>query len=86
VNKLFIILDEFNSYISYTRNLGFEEDPNYDYLRGLFKKIMETYVFPFDYQFDWTKSGDNRLRKNSSNNVNVRKKDITIEIHNDNRE
>ena len=45
------------TYINYTRNLGFEEDPNYDYLRGLFRKIMESHTQQFDFIFDWTKAG-----------------------------
>ncbi|CCJ30940.1 unnamed protein product [Pneumocystis jirovecii] len=45
--------DEFSQYISYVRGLGFEDTPDYDYLRGLFtsaiKKIGETE----DGQYDW---------------------------------
>jgi serine/threonine protein kinase len=46
--------DEFCEYIKYTRNLQFEEDPNYDYLRGLFSKVMQRFKYNKDYEYDWT--------------------------------
>jgi len=48
------------TYINYTRNLGFEEDPNYDYLRGLFRKILESNNQQYDFIFDWTVLGNNK--------------------------
>jgi hypothetical protein len=35
--------------------LGFEEDPDYNYLRDLFKKIMDRNNDQFDFMFDWVK-------------------------------
>lgn len=32
--------DEFAHYLSYARRLGFEEDPDYDYLRGLMTRVL----------------------------------------------
>jgi len=46
------------TYVNYTRNLGFEEDPNYDYLRGLFRKILESHSEQYDFMFDWTNPED----------------------------
>ena len=46
--------DEFISYIKYTRNLKFEEDPDYSYLKGLFEKII--FNMNLDYRlltFSW---------------------------------
>lgn len=34
------IPSEFAEFLKYCKNLRFEETPNYDYLRGLFKNIM----------------------------------------------
>lgn len=48
------------TYINYTRNLGFEEDPNYDYLRGLFRKILESNNQQYDFIFDWIVLGNNK--------------------------
>ncbi len=45
--------NEFVEYINYTRNMGFEQDPDYDYLRGLFKQVMTTHNFVYDNDFDW---------------------------------
>jgi hypothetical protein len=40
-------------YINYTRNMGFEQDPDYEYLRGLFKQVMTAHNFLCDNEFDW---------------------------------
>jgi serine/threonine protein kinase len=44
---------EFSQYINYCRNLAFEQEPDYTYLRGLFKKVMDTHGFQNDLEFDW---------------------------------
>ena len=46
-------LSEFVDYINYTRNLDFEADPDYDYLRGLFASIMEKNSIEYDFYFKW---------------------------------
>ncbi len=46
---------EFSEYIIYTRNLGFEQDPDYNYLRGLFKTVMQKNKYENDFEFDWVK-------------------------------
>jgi hypothetical protein len=40
-------------YINYTRGLGFEQDPDYEYLRGLFRQVMAKQNFQYDLEFDW---------------------------------
>ena len=51
--------EEFSSYLTYCRNLKFEEKPDYNYLRKLFKDLMNKNGFECDYIYDWTskKSG-----------------------------
>lgn len=44
---------EFVTYMDYCRNLGFEEKPDYNYLRKLFKDLFKQYQYEFDYVFDW---------------------------------
>lgn len=44
---------EFVTYINYTRNLVFDAEPNYDYLRSLFKTVMDNYGCSYDNEFDW---------------------------------
>ena len=45
--------DEFKEYISYTRNLSYEEDPDYDMLITLFRSVLSRDGFKFDYFYDW---------------------------------
>ena len=44
---------EFCTYIDYTRNLGFEEEPKYDYLRNLFDNVIKNLGEECDYRYDW---------------------------------
>ena len=37
----------------YCRNLKFEEKPDYNYLRKLFKDLMSRNGFDNDYNYDW---------------------------------
>lgn len=45
--------DEFGEYLRYSRNLGFDENPNYDYLRALMDDVLKKRNEPEDYIFDW---------------------------------
>jgi len=45
--------EEFAIYMNYVRKLGFEETPDYDFLRELFSKILKTLNEPEDGVFDW---------------------------------
>lgn len=47
--------DEFNKYLSYVRNLGFEETPDYDYLRDLFTQALKNTGEVEDGEYDWMK-------------------------------
>ena len=52
-------------YIQYCRNLQFEEKPDYNYVRSLFKNLMARMKFEYDGQYDWVlkKEGkDDQLR------------------------
>jgi casein kinase I family protein HRR25 len=46
--------DDFLVYLNYTRSLRFDEKPNYDYLRDIFRNGFHRESFQFDYVFDWT--------------------------------
>lgn len=39
--------------MNYVRKLGFEETPDYDFLRELFTKVIKTLGEPEDGVFDW---------------------------------
>ena len=45
--------EEFTKYLQYCRNMQFEEKPDYNYLRSLFKTIMTRFNYETDYEFDW---------------------------------
>jgi casein kinase 1 len=44
---------EFGQYLQYVRELGFEDAPDYDYLRGLFDTILKKEGNTDDGQYDW---------------------------------
>ncbi|XP_014096406.1 casein kinase I [Bactrocera oleae] len=45
---------EFAMYINYCRSLRFEEQPDYMYLRQLFRILFRTLNHHYDYVYDWT--------------------------------
>ncbi|KAH0585105.1 hypothetical protein H2248_008366 [Termitomyces sp. 'cryptogamus'] len=45
--------EEFAIYMNYVRKLGFEESPDYDFLRELFTKVLKTLGETEDGVFDW---------------------------------
>lgn len=45
--------EEFNTYLNYCRNLKFEERPDYNYMRKIFKDLMYKRGHDYDYQYDW---------------------------------
>lgn len=46
--------EEMATYMTYCRNLGFEQEPNYAYLRRLFRDLYNKCCFEFDFIYDWT--------------------------------
>ena len=42
------------TYMNYCRNLGFDETPNYAYLRRLFNELYNKCQFEHEFVFDWT--------------------------------
>ena len=46
--------EEFTKYMKYCRGLKFEEEPNYDYCRKLFKDLFALKGYTLDMMFDWT--------------------------------
>lgn len=45
--------DEFSAFINYTRDLKFDDRPDYGYLRRLLKTIADKDQIQYDYMFDW---------------------------------
>jgi casein kinase 1 len=47
--------EEFSKYLTYVRNLGFEDTPDYDYLRELFTQALKNANEIEDGEYDWMK-------------------------------
>jgi casein kinase 1 len=52
--------EEFNKYLSYVRNLGFEDTPDYDFLRDLFTQALKNAGEVEDGEYDWMKLNGGR--------------------------
>jgi len=44
---------EFSNYLGYCRSLRFDDRPDYQYLRQLFRNLFHRQGFTYDYMFDW---------------------------------
>jgi len=78
---------EFFEYVEYTRNLEYEENPNYDLLRKKFMDVLKNLNEELDYIYDWTTKSDLKKRRNKKsepNSENDIEGDNDIEGGNDN--
>ena len=46
---------EFVAYLEYVRSLEFEQQPDYRYLKGLFRGLLIQSDFEMDFAFDWVR-------------------------------
>ena len=60
---------EFCEYLKYTKNLQFEEKPDYDYLRGLFLNILNRSHLQNDLKFSWLSIKD-KVKDEKNKNMN----------------
>jgi hypothetical protein len=49
-----VLPGQFATYIDYTRSLGFDDKPDYLYLRRLFRRLFAAEGLKYDNVFDWT--------------------------------
>jgi len=62
--------EEFKFLLLYVKNLEFEEDPNYDYCRGLLENVLKKMNEKVDNNFSWCKrtgTDENKLRNQKLN-------------------
>ena len=73
---------EFTDYVNYTRNLLYEQDPEYYYLKNLFLNVLNREGFRIDCYYDWDKETINYFRdfKNVDNNRNNKSKNDSTSI------
>lgn len=45
---------QFSTYMNYCKTLKFEEKPDYNFLRRMFRDLFERIGFQLDFQYDWT--------------------------------
>ena len=56
LDKLCVDLpDEFTQLFIYSRSLEFQEQPDYNHIKGLFKSMMQKNRFEMDFNYCWTK-------------------------------
>lgn len=46
---------EFATYLQYTKNLRFEDKPDYEHCRKMFRSVMARNNFENDFDWDWSK-------------------------------
>ena len=85
--------EEFSKYLTYVRNLGFEDTPDYDYLRELFTQALKNAGEIEDGEYDWMKASkdsgkgwDSKSHNNAYlHNPNARPGPSQMELHSSNR-
>lgn len=45
--------DEFATYLNYCHKLKFDDNPDYTYIKKLFKDLLFSKGYEYDYQYDW---------------------------------
>ena len=51
--------------------MDFEQEPNYEYLRNLFKNVMKNFNYTYDFRYDWMKSQNENIQINISPRNNI---------------
>ena len=65
--------EEFAEYIKYSRNLYFEQQPDYEYIRNLFRKVLSRSNNIYDLKFSWIKKNSgikfiiNKIKEKNDN-------------------
>ena len=72
--------EEFKYYIEYTKELGYNDNPNYDKLKKNFLLLVrEKMCENFDLVYDWTSQNDLKKRERNTN------QDLLLDEENDNK-
>ena len=58
---------EFSMFVSYSRNLGYYDEPQYKKLRKMFLNLVFQIKEKFDFIYDWTNKEDIKIRDNENN-------------------
>ncbi|KAK4110081.1 kinase-like protein [Canariomyces notabilis] len=79
--------EQFAHYLTYVRNLGFEDTPDYDYLRDLFTQALKEAGLVEDGEYDWMKKQDKKgdWNRQTLHDPNARPGASAMEIHGNSR-
>ena len=77
---------EFVEYINYTRNLEFEADPDYKFLRGLLTTVLEKQNSTYDFWYDWVKEKPNITEEIAVERYMKNNTDISLELPDDKKD
>ena len=79
--------EQFAHYLTYVRNLGFEDTPDYDYLRDLFTQALKEEGLVEDGEYDWMKKQDKKgdWNRQALHDPNSRPGASAMEIHGNSR-
>ena len=78
--------NEFAEYINYTRNLEFEADPDYKYLRGLLLSVLEKEKQPYDFCYDWVSEKPTIMDQVAIDRYMNKNYNVSLEISDDKKE
>ena len=78
--------NEFAEYINYTRNLEFEADPDYKYLRGLLLSVLEKEKQPYDFCYDWVSEKPTIIDQVAIDRYMNKNYNVSLEISDDKKE
>jgi len=65
---------EFVTFLTYCRNLKFEDKPDYTYLKTLLKDLFVKSGYEMDYQYDWNILAKKKKDEKSTGEVNEEEK------------
>ena len=77
---------EFAEYINYTRNLEFEADPDYKFLRGLLLSVLEKENQPYDFCYDWVSEKPTVMDQIAIERYMNKNYNVSLEIKDDKKE
>ena len=65
------IPEEFKNFLKYCKTLKFEETPDYEWVRDLFKDLYKKNKFPNDNLYDWSTKESNKYHELESYWLNL---------------
>jgi casein kinase 1 len=69
---VYLASEEFGIYLNYVRKLGFEETPDYEFLRELFTKVLKNSSEVEDGVYDWMMLNGGKGWESGSSTVSLR--------------